>query len=56
MVWRPVTKQERVYRPPRFISEFADMFDIAGFEQPPKVDSILPGEKLEIRTFEGVPM
>jgi hypothetical protein len=51
-----VQKQKRVYRLPKFISEFADMFDVEGFDQPPEEDLIPPKSKLEIRTFEDVPM
>ena len=57
MVWRPLKKRERrVYRPPTLISEFADMFDIPGFEQPAKVKVEPPKEKLQIRAFQSVPM
>jgi hypothetical protein len=56
VVWRPVVKEEPVFHPPKFLSEFADILDIEGFEQPPKNKPEPPKGKLEIRNFEGVPM
>lgn len=60
MIWRPLVKQKnrpKLY-PPKIVSEFADMFDIEGFEQPAKTKRRTPtmDNNLEIRNFQGVPM
>lgn len=59
MIWRPLVKQKnkpKLY-PPKIVSEFADMFDIEGFEQPVKTKRRSTVENnLEIRNFQGVPM
>jgi hypothetical protein len=51
-----LVKQNQKLYPPKFVSEFADMFDIEGFDQPPKQPKEPPKGKLEIRNFERVPM
>ena len=56
VVWRPLRKQKKKIGPPTFVSEFADMFDIEGFEQPVEDESELMTGPLEIRLFEQVPM
>mmetsp|Transcript_5378 Transcript_5378/g.13512 ORF Transcript_5378/g.13512 Transcript_5378/m.13512 type:complete len:922 (-) Transcript_5378:194-2959(-) len=55
VVWRPLVKQKRKIGPPKVVSEFADMFDIEGFEQPEEDNSEQTGN-LEVRLFEQVPM
>jgi len=56
VVWRPLVKQKKKIGPPQIVSEFADMFDIEGFEQPVE-DKFEPQTgNLEIRLFEQVPM
>ena len=42
--------------PPEFVVEFADMFDIEGFERPPKEEAEPPLSRLEMRNFQGVQM
>jgi len=56
VIWRPLLKQKKKIGPPKVVSEFADMFDIEGFEQPKEKESKIQKEKLEIRLFEQVPM
>jgi hypothetical protein len=57
VVWRPLVKQQKKKMTlPEFVSEFADMFDIEGFQQPPPEKIVVPPAKLEIRLFERVPM
>jgi hypothetical protein len=57
VIWRPLIKEKKKKQaPPKFVSEFADMFDIEGFEQPKPEEIQVPKGKLEIRTFEQVPM
>jgi hypothetical protein len=56
VVWRPLVKQKQKIGPPKVISEFADMFDIEGFEQPEEDKSEPQTGPLEIRLFEQVPM
>lgn len=56
VVWRPFVKQKKKIGPPLVISEFADMFDIEGFEQPIEDKDEPKTGKLEIRLFEQVPM
>lgn len=56
VVWRPIKQKEQAFYPPKFISEYADMFDIDGFEQPPKEKPEALLGNLEIRNFERVPM
>jgi len=56
VVWRPTIKQKSKIGPPKIVSEFADMFDIEGFEQPVEDESEPQTGNLEIRLFEQVPM
>jgi len=56
VIWRPLLKQKKKIGPPKIVSEFADMFDIEGFEQPKEKESKIQKEKLQIRLFEQVPM
>lgn len=61
VVWRPLPKKEStkiVIRPPRFVYEFADMFDmLEGLPELPKPDPNKNKKNpLEIRAFGGVPM
>ncbi|KAG7360466.1 DUF3754 domain containing protein [Nitzschia inconspicua] len=56
VVWRPLIKHTKKMTPPKIVSEFADMFDIQGFEQPTEEEVKIPPSKLEIRLFEQVPM
>jgi len=60
VVWRPLPKKERekmVIRPPKFVYEFADMFDVEGLPELPKPAPKKEKKKpLEIRSFSGVPM
>ena len=56
VVWRPLVKQRKKIGPPKVVSEFADMFDVEGFEQPEEDDSEQQTGNLEIRLFEQVPM
>ncbi len=44
------------FRPPKWLSELADMFDVEGFEKPPPQQKIKRKAKIEIRNFEGIPM
>lgn len=60
VVWRPLPPKpelEPVLRPPKFVYDFADMFDIDGLPALPKREE---EEKtrppIEIRAFAGVPM
>lgn len=56
VVWRPKRRPKKKMGPPKFVSEFADMFDIEGFEQPVEDESEPLTGPLEIRLFEQVPM
>jgi len=56
VVWRPLVKSKRAIAPPKIVSEFADMFDIEGFEQPKKDKAGPQSGNLEVRLFEQVPM
>lgn len=56
VVWRPKRRSKMKMGPPKFVSEFADMFDIEGFEQPMEDESEPLTGPLEIRLFEQVPM
>jgi hypothetical protein len=56
VIWRPLVKQEKNISPPSFVTEFADMFDIEGFDQNKAEKAEVPLGKLEIRLFEQVPM
>ena len=56
MVWRPKVTEKPELRPPRWISDLADMFDVEGFEQPPASLKVKKKAKIEIRIFECVPM
>ena len=56
VVWRPQRKQKKKIAPPKIVSEFADMFDIEGFEQPEEDESEPQTGPLEVRLFEQVPM
>jgi hypothetical protein len=56
VIWRPLVKQKKKIGPPMIVSEFADMFDIEGFEQPKEEESEHQQGNLEIRLFEQVPM
>ena len=59
VIWRPLVKQKKKIGPPKIVSEFADMFDFEGFEQPkePKEEESEHQQgNLEIRLFEQVPM
>jgi len=56
VIWRPLLKQKKKIGPPKIVSEFADMFDIEGFEQPKEKEPKTQKGKLEIRLFEQVPM
>jgi hypothetical protein len=56
VVWRPKKKEKPEFRPPKFVSELADMFDLEGFEQPPLTKRVKTRSNIEIRNFEGVPM
>lgn len=49
-------EQQKNYYPPKVVSEFADMFDIEGFEAAPEEGKEPPLGQLEIRNFAGVPM
>jgi hypothetical protein len=52
-----MTEQQKKYYPPKVVSEFADMFDIEGFEAAPAGEGEEhPLGQLEIRNFAGVPM
>jgi hypothetical protein len=54
VVWRPLVKHKKKIGPPMVVSEFADMFDIEGFEQPIEDKSEPQTGNLEIRLFEQV--
>eukprot|EP00536_Pseudo-nitzschia_multiseries_P006225 jgi/Psemu1/14754/gm1.14754_g len=56
VVWRPLVKSRRKIAPPKVVSEFADMFDVEGFEQPEEDKSGPQSGNLEVRLFEQVPM
>jgi Protein of unknown function (DUF3754) len=57
VIWRPLVQPKPAFVPPDFVSDFADMFDIDGFERPvPKQEEEKPLGRLEIRNFEGVQM
>jgi len=56
VVWRPKREKKRELRPPKLLSDFADMFDIEGFDQPKKKPKVKRKPDIEIRNFEGVPM
>lgn len=64
VVWRPLPpkpESQQVIRPPKFIYDFADMFDIEGLPELPKLEEEEEEEEtarpaLEIRAFAGVPM
>jgi hypothetical protein len=56
VIWRPLVKQKKKIGPPKIVSEFADMFDIEGFEQPKEEETEHQQGNLEIRLFEQVPM
>jgi hypothetical protein len=56
VVWRPLVKHKKKIGPPMIVSEFADMFDIEGFEQPIEDKTEPQTGNLEIRLFEQVPM
>ena len=47
-------EQKKNYYPPKVVSEFADMFDVKGFEAAPEEGQEPPLGKLEIRNFAGV--
>jgi hypothetical protein len=49
-------EQQNNYYPPKVVSEFADMFDIKGFEAAPEEGPEPPLGQLEIRNFFAVPM
>jgi len=61
VVWRPLPKTEEkeiAIRPPRFVYDFADMFDIEGLPEPPPRPNKEPPRRnhLEMRSFSDVPM
>jgi hypothetical protein len=56
VIWRPIIKQPKKISPPKLLIEFADMFDIEGFDRPGEGEKEVPQGKLEIRLFEQVPM
>lgn len=47
--------RKKIY-PPKFVTDLADIFDIDGFEQPPKRKKRATTGSLEIRNFQEVPM
>jgi hypothetical protein len=47
-------EQQKNYYAPKVVSEFADMFDIKGFEAAPEEKEEPPLGRLEIRNFAGV--
>ena len=49
-------KQKKRIRPPKIVSEFADMFDVEGFEAPPIEETVQKKGRLAVRNFENVPM
>jgi hypothetical protein len=56
VIWRPLVKQKKKITTPQFVSEFADMFDIEGFQDSSQEKVTIAPAKLEIRLFERVPM
>lgn len=56
MVWRPKKKEKPEIKPPRWLSEAADMFDLEGFQQASPKETVKTRANIEIRNFEGVPM
>lgn len=56
MVWKPLEKETKKFYPPKVLSDLADIFDIEGFEQPPKRKKQSSTGSLEMRNFQGVPM
>ncbi|CAJ1949422.1 unnamed protein product [Cylindrotheca closterium] len=56
VVWKPLPKETKRFYPPKFVSDLADIFDIEGFEQPPKRKNQSFTSSLKIRNFQGVPM
>lgn len=61
VVWRPLPPKPRatpVFTPPKFVYDFADMFDIEGLPDLPDPEDEIEVARppLEIRAFAGVPM
>jgi len=56
VVWKPLAKEPKKLYPPKVVSDLADIFDIDGFEQPPKRKKQSSTGSLEIRNFQEVPM
>ena len=56
VIWRTKKKKKAEFRPPKWVSDLADMFDIEGFAQPPEKPTSNRRADIEIRNFEGVPM
>eukprot|EP00980_Cylindrotheca_fusiformis_P010793 scaffold2442_cov146-Cylindrotheca_fusiformis.AAC.8 len=56
VVWRPKIEKKIKFYPPKFVSDFADIFDIDGFEQPSEQEIAASTGNLEIRNFQDVPM
>ena len=61
VVWRPLPpkpKLKPVFTPPKFVYDFADMFDIDGLPDLPKPEDEKDKSRppLEIRAFQSVPM
>ena len=61
VIWRPLPPKpeiEPVLRPPKLMYDFADMFDIEGLPELPKLEKEETQKRpaIEIRTFAGVPM
>ena len=57
MIWRPLNKiKQPKFVPPDFVVEFADMFDIEGFERPAKEETEPQLGRLEMRNYQGVQM
>ena len=52
VIWRPLEQKQKKPILPKFVREYADMFDIQGFE--PEEQDI--SSDLEIRNFQRVPM